>query len=89
MRVLGVSGSPRVGGNTDVLIRAALGALAEEGFETDFLSLARRPIMPCMACMGCAEGDELRCRQHDPAFEGMKTVDDLARNMGWLMRKLA
>ncbi len=71
MRVLGISGSPRVGGNTDILVRQALDILTGEGCETDFLSLAERPVKPCMACMGCAEGDELRCRQHDPAFEGM------------------
>ena len=50
MRVLGISGSPRRGGNTDFVINMALGLLAEEGLETEFVSLADRPIQPCLAC---------------------------------------
>ena len=71
MKVLGVSGSPRRGGNTDILIQHAFGIFEREGIETDFLSLAERPVKPCMACGGCMKGDEIRCAQHDPAFEGM------------------
>ncbi len=71
MRVLGVSGSPRPGGNTDILVKTALEVVADDGIETDFLSLADRPIKPCMACAGCMKSDEIRCVQHDPAFEGM------------------
>jgi multimeric flavodoxin WrbA len=71
MRVLGISGSPRPGGNTDTLVKHALGLLEKEGIEGDFLSLADRPIKPCMACAGCFKEDEVRCVQEDPAFEGM------------------
>lgn len=71
MRVLGISGSPRRGGNTDILVQTALDVLAEQGMETEFLSLADRPIRPCMACRGCATAEGFRCVQEDPAFEGM------------------
>ncbi len=71
MRVLGISGSPRRGGNTDILVQTALDVLAEQGLETEFLSLADRPIRPCMACRGCATAEGFRCVQEDPAFEGM------------------
>lgn len=71
MKVLGISGSPRPGGNTDILVHLALDVLAEQGIETEFLSLADRPIKPCVACRGCAKADRLDCVQHDPAFEGM------------------
>lgn len=71
MNVLGISGSPRRGGNTDTLIRVALETLATEGFETEFLSLADRPVKPCVACGGCFKNEEIRCVQEDPAFEGM------------------
>ena len=71
MKVLGISGSPRRNGNTDILIHAALDVLAEEGLETEFLSLADRPIKPCNACGGCFKVDEVRCVQNDPAFEGI------------------
>jgi len=71
MNVLGISGSPRRGGNTEILIRKALDTLAGEGLKTEFLSLADRPIKPCMACRGCMGSDTIRCVQEDPAFEGM------------------
>jgi multimeric flavodoxin WrbA len=71
MKVLGISGSPRRGGNTDILVNTALGVLAGEGVETEFLSLADRPIKPCMGCRGCFASDTIRCVQEDPAFEGV------------------
>ena len=71
MKVLGISGSPRSGGNTDILIKLALDVLAEEGMETDFLSLADRPIKPCIACGGCSKSEKIACVQADPAFEGV------------------
>lgn len=71
MRVLGISGSPRPGGNTDYCVQLALQIMAEEGFQTEFLSLADRPVKPCLGCRGCATAEGLRCAQEDPAFEGM------------------
>jgi multimeric flavodoxin WrbA len=71
MKVLGISGSPRKGGNTETLIRTALDVLAEQGLETEFLSLANRPIQPCTACGGCFKSEVIRCVQEDPAFEGI------------------
>jgi multimeric flavodoxin WrbA len=71
MKVLGISGSPRPGGNTDILVKLALSVLDEEGIQTEFLSLADLPIKPCTACGGCAKSDQVECVQEDPAFEGM------------------
>lgn len=71
MRVLGISGSPRRGGNTDILIHTAFEVLAAEGIETEFVSLADHPVKGCTACGGCAKADRPRCVQKDPAFEGM------------------
>lgn len=71
MKVLGISGSPRRGGNTDIIVQTALDVLAAEGIETEFLSLADRPVKPCTGCLGCATAEGVRCVQEDPAFEGM------------------
>ena len=71
MKVLGISGSPRAGGNTDLLVQTALEELAGEGIETEFLSLADRPVKPCTGCLGCATAKEICCVQEDPAFEGI------------------
>ena len=70
-QVLGISGSPRSGGNTDILVTTALEVLAGEGAETEFISLSHRPIKPCIACGGCSDTDTPRCVQEDPAFDGM------------------
>ena len=54
MRVLGISCSPRKGGNTEVLIREALSGARKAGAEdTEFLSLAGKNMSPCMACGAC------------------------------------
>jgi multimeric flavodoxin WrbA len=71
MRVLGISGSPRPQGNTAILINTALETLAAEGIETEFLSLADRPVQPCVACGGCWASDTPQCVQDDPAFDGI------------------
>ncbi|NQU22187.1 MAG: flavodoxin family protein [Candidatus Nealsonbacteria bacterium] len=71
MKVLGISGSPRKDGNTQILIQTALDVLQEEGIETELLSLAGRPVKPCVACGGCAKAEGIRCVQEDPAFEGI------------------
>jgi len=71
MKTLGISGSPRAGGNTDFLVQTALKVLEEQGIETEFISLADRPIKPCTACEGCRTAEGVRCVQEDPAFEGM------------------
>jgi len=71
MRVLGISGSPRHGGNTEFLISTALSVLTEAGLETEFVSLAGRPIKPCLACGGCSKSETIQCVQDDPAFDGI------------------
>ena len=71
MKVLGISGSPRRGGNTEILIRTALSGLETEGVETEFLSLADRQILPCTACGDCENLDPPQCTLGDPHFEGM------------------
>ncbi len=70
MRVLGISGSPRSGGNTGILIQTALAQMAEAGFETDFFPLSGRQIRPCEACGGCSKNKDADCVLDDPGFEG-------------------
>ena len=71
MKVLGISGSPRVGGNTETLVKLALEAIAAEGIETEFVSLAEQPVKPCTACGGCLESDTPQCTLDDPTFDGI------------------
>lgn len=54
--VLGVLGSPRKGGNTDLLLDAALEGAKEGGAEVRKIVLSTLDIHPCAACGGCADG---------------------------------
>lgn len=53
IRVLGVVGSPRVGGNTELLVAEALRAASQEGAYTELVRLAEKNVKPCDACMSC------------------------------------
>jgi len=54
VRVAGISGSPRKGGNTEELVQEALkGAREIKGVETVFLSLAGKKIQHCTGCLAC------------------------------------
>jgi multimeric flavodoxin WrbA len=53
MKVLGLSGSPRKGGNTELLLEEALKGAAMEGAEVDRIRLAEYNITPCKECLAC------------------------------------
>ncbi len=51
MQVVGIVGSPRNNGNTELLTAYALKAIAGEGLETALVRLAGLEIKPCQACL--------------------------------------
>ena len=53
MLVVGVAGSPRKGGNTEIVVKEALKVSQEEGLLTEFIHLADVRIHPCNECMVC------------------------------------
>lgn len=58
MKVVGISGSPRRGGNTETLLREVLRGAEEAGAETRLFILSRMDFSPCIHCDGClAEGE--------------------------------
>jgi len=59
MKVVGISGSPRRGGNTETLLREVLRGAEEAGAETRlFILSSKMKISPCRHCDGClAEGE--------------------------------
>lgn len=60
MRVLGISGSPRLGGNTDNLLLEMLKGSAEAGAETKMLHICDYDIEPCNHCSHCYTRGECR-----------------------------
>lgn len=55
MKVLGLFGSPRRGGNTEILLEEALKGAEREGAEIERLYLSALTITPCTECHGCDE----------------------------------
>ena len=53
MKVLGLFGSPRRGGNTEILLEEALKGAEREGAEIERLYLSALTITPCTECHGC------------------------------------
>ncbi len=53
MKVLGLFGSPRRGGNTDLLLEEALKGAQTEGAEVERLYLTDFNIIPCRECLQC------------------------------------
>jgi len=53
VKVLGISSSPRVEGNSDLLLRAALEGAASAGGRTEYVNLHDYSFAPCRACDAC------------------------------------
>jgi len=53
LKILGIVGSPRIGGNTEALTRMALEEVSKDGIETELITLAGKKITPCDACGSC------------------------------------
>ena len=63
MHVLGIVGSPRIGGNTEVLIDEVLAGAEEAGASTEKVNLNKMEINPCQACNSCYKTGH--CMQKD------------------------
>lgn len=61
MRALAVNGSPRKGGNTEILLSKVLEPLAGDGWDTELVQLGGRKISGCIACYKCFENRDHRC----------------------------
>lgn len=55
MKVIGISGSPRKDGNTEILVREALKPFYERGWEVTEFFLSSITIKPCIGCETCIE----------------------------------
>ena len=55
IKVLGIFGSPRRGGNTDLLLEETLKGAEQEGALVERLHLTDYRITPCLECHGCDE----------------------------------
>lgn len=78
MKVLGINGSPRIGGNTDVLLDKALEGARSKGAETEKITLNKLKFSPCQECEKMS--DDGACLINDDmqkVYEKIKTSDAL------------
>lgn len=65
MKITAFCGSPRKGGNTEILLRKVLEGAERKGAETVFRNLNEMDIAPCQACMWCHGSETGFCRVQD------------------------
>jgi multimeric flavodoxin WrbA len=62
LRVLGISGSPRRGGNTDLLLAEVMKGAASKGAKVKTIVLNDLKITPCQHCDACFEAGQCKCQ---------------------------
>ncbi len=76
IRILGILGSPRKGGNTDFLLGKVISRLKKSGFNANLLRLAELDIRPCNACNKCYKTGRCVIRDDvDRVFKEIKLSD--------------
>ncbi len=74
--VVGISGSPRKGGNTEFLLGEALGVAKERGFEVERLLCSELNVGFCKDCGSCAKGKPCPEGDDTPAvLEALERAD--------------
>lgn len=78
IKVVGIVGSPRAGGNTEILVNEALKAAAEEGAIVELLRLCDKEIKPCDGCRSCRKTKECWIKDDfRPIFDKMVEADGI------------
>ena len=78
IKVLGILGSPRRGGNTEILLDEALAGARSQRAETEKLAVSELKIAPCQNCDDCALTGE--CTIHDDMdgiYSKLRAIDRL------------
>ena len=57
MQILGISGTPRKGGNSEILLGSALAPFSEAGWDITRILLSELSIAPCVGCEACQNQD--------------------------------
>lgn len=68
MKALAINGSPRKGGNTEILLKKALEPIAVAGHETEYVQVGGTRLRGCTACGTCGKTMDRRCVFDDDLF---------------------
>jgi len=77
LKVLGITGSPRRGGNTDLLLGEVMRGAASRGAKVKTIILNDLKIAPCQHCDGCLETG--RCKGEDDMQVVYRELEDADR----------
>lgn len=61
MKAIAINGSPRPGGNTEIMLKKVIEPLEAAGWSTQYLRIGGKPVRGCIACMKCFEKRNGRC----------------------------
>jgi multimeric flavodoxin WrbA len=61
MKAIAINGSPRPGGNTEIMLLKVLEPLEAAGWSTEYLRIGGRSVRGCTACFKCFERTDKRC----------------------------
>ncbi len=77
MKAIAINGSPRSGGNTEILLKKVLEPLNAAGWSTEYLKIGGQAVRGCMACFKCFEKKDRRCViQQDSMNEFLEKMYD-------------
>lgn len=78
VKLLGIIGSPRKGGNTEILMKEALKASEQEDAETEMIRLVDFSLKPCDGCRTCFETKKCVIKDDvEKIFEKMAEADGI------------
>jgi multimeric flavodoxin WrbA len=78
VKVVGIVGSTRRGGNTEILTQIALHEVQKGGIKTELINLAGKRIAPCDGCRSCIETRKCHIKDDfDAVFAKMKESDGI------------
>ena len=79
-KILGIGGSPRKGGNSDILMKRFLKGARDEGVTTEEIQLRDYQFQPCIGCERCRK--DKRCTG---LLDGMQLIYPKIREAGGLV----
>ena len=71
MYAVAINGSPRKGGNTELLLKEVLSELHNAGWETELVKVGGTAIRGCIACQKCFENKDNECAVKKDKFNGI------------------
>jgi multimeric flavodoxin WrbA len=78
MKTIGILGSTRKGGNTEILLDLALEEAQQKGCSTSKITLRDKVIAPCDGCMGCAQTGKCIIRDDmQEVYEEIRKADGI------------